>query len=137
MIYEIIGWAFPIASLACVFFVKGWKSRGVFVAGLAFAILVVRAFKIFFDVPRPEDALVLLESSRFPSTHAALSFYPLGFFFKDNRKWLLALLFALGLVGSYSRIFLQVHVFIDLFVGALIGLAVGALSYLSTGILEK
>ena len=80
---------------------------------------LVYLLKFIFAVPRPPNAIVQLSSNAFPSTHAALGFFPLGFFF-HKKKWRIPL-FVYAVLITYSRVYLRVHYLSDVLVGALIG----------------
>lgn len=86
--------------------------------------------KIFFDRPRPMNALLIETSASFPSAHAtvAVSFY--GFILylllkKMNKKrdQILVALFGLILILliGFSRLYLGVHYLSDVLAGFLIG----------------
>lgn len=100
--------------------------------GISFGIVI--GLKYSLSVPRPENALIEVTTPRFPSTHAAISFFLLGFFKK--LKYRLPL-FLFALTAAYSRLYLQVHTPIDLVVGALIGFSVPCLVLLKERKLEE
>lgn len=101
------------------------------VIGLTFA--TTHIIKSIYRVARPADALVTLESYRFPSMHSAIAAALLASF-----AWYLSLRFtsllsrmiiwsiAGGLIAfvGYTRVLLGVHEVIDVVVGTLIGVCI-------------
>jgi len=126
-----------------------WKQLGIIVAGLLVVILItdqtsVHLFKNVFERYRPshnenlKDLLHFYEIKPgdlytggiygFVSSHAANFFGLLSFiypFFKKEKKVVFSVLFLLGILVCVSRIYLGVHYFSDVFVGALLGLLIG------------
>jgi len=94
----------------------------------------VYLLKLLFSTPRPVDALIKTFSPAFPSFHSALAFFTLGFFF-DNKKWRIPLLIYACLI-AYSRVYLRVHYWLDVIVGAVIGFVIPFLIY-QIGVLKK
>lgn len=88
------------------------------------------AIKYMTNVPRPLEALISESDSRFPSGHAtiaavvaSLGVYYVHAYVKHERvrKILYTLCALWFMLVSYSRLYLHVHVFVDVFVGGLIG----------------
>jgi len=126
-----------------------WKQLGVIVTGLLVVILIsdqtsVHLFKNIFERYRPshnenlKDLLHFYEIKPgdlytggkygFVSSHAANFFGLLSFiypFFKKEKKVVFSVLFLLGILVCVSRIYLGVHYFSDVFVGAILGLLIG------------
>jgi len=126
-----------------------WKQLGIIVAGLLVVILItdqtsVHLFKNVFERYRPshnenlKDLLHFYEIKPgdlytggkygFVSSHAANFFGLLSFiypFFKKEKKVVFSVLFLLGILVCVSRIYLGVHYFSDVFVGAILGLLIG------------
>jgi len=126
-----------------------WKQLGIIVTGLLVVILIsdqtsVHIFKNVFERYRPshnenlKDLLHFYEIKPgdlytggkygFVSSHAANFFGLLSFiypFFKKEKKVVFSVLFLLGILVCVSRIYLGVHYFSDVFVGALLGLLIG------------
>lgn len=98
-----------------------------YIASLLLVGGMVYLLKIIFAVPRPPDAMIKLTSMAFPSTHAALGFFPLGFFF--HKKKYRIILFVYGILIAYSRIYLRVHYWPDVIVGAIIGFLIPYIIY--------
>jgi undecaprenyl-diphosphatase len=64
----------------------------------------------------------------FVSSHAANFFAMIAFifpFYKEKKKWILAGLILIGILVAISRIYLGVHYFSDVLVGATLGILVG------------
>ena len=126
-----------------------WKQLGIIVTGLLVVILItdqtsVHLFKNVFERYRPshnenlKDLLHFYEIKPgdlytggkygFVSSHAANFFGLLSFiypFFKKEKKVVFSVLFLLGILVCVSRIYLGVHYFSDVFVGAILGLLIG------------
>jgi undecaprenyl-diphosphatase len=89
---------------------------------------MVYFLKISIGVPRPSFALVPIPTTpSFPSMHASLGLLPAGFYFY-NKKYRLVLLIY-GTLIAYSRVLLGVHYWLDIFVGAFIGLCIPIIVY--------
>lgn len=126
-----------------------WKQLGIIVTGLLVVILIsdqtsVHLFKNIFERYRPshnenlKDLLHFYEIKPgdlytggkygFVSSHAANFFGLLSFiypFFRKEKKVVFSVLFLLGILVCVSRIYLGVHYFSDVIVGALLGLLIG------------
>jgi len=98
------------------------------IAGSALSVWLT---KMFFDRPRPINAVYLETSASFPSAHATLAVVFCGFvvflllsYLKKKKYKLLSLLSGLAviLVIGFSRIYLGVHYFSDVWAGYLLGL---------------
>jgi undecaprenyl-diphosphatase len=99
-------------------------------AGMA---IVVITLKEYFAVPRPDEALVALDSYAFPSGHStSVTFLAVVLGWYIRRVWsvsyrlLLPALAALCLIVGYSRLYLQVHTLEQVLVGIALGLLIGA-----------
>lgn len=96
--------------------------------GLTFA--VTHSIKVIYKIARPDDALVLVNSYRFPSMHAALAaalvtslvwhFYMRHTSLSARGSVILLGLFCIIFV-SWTRTFLGVHETVDVVVGSLLG----------------
>jgi undecaprenyl-diphosphatase len=126
-----------------------WKQLGIIVTGLLVVILIadqtsVHLFKNLFERYRPshnENIKGLLHFYEiksgdlytggkygFVSSHAANFFGLLSFifpFFKKEKSIVFSVLLLLGILVCISRIYLGVHYFSDVLVGALLGLLIG------------
>jgi membrane-associated phospholipid phosphatase len=102
--------------------------------------LIVRFLKIYVNAPRPisyfksvcptdydfhfVEGVKIASQHSFPSGHTAtafLFFFLLSFFYAQKRYFLQFVFFFLALIVAYSRLYLFQHFFIDVAVGALIG----------------
>jgi len=94
--------------------------------------------KLTFAIPRPDTALIEATGYRFPSIHAAVA----GAFFgslaistyilsrsKKTRVAGIILAVLAVLVVCWSRVFLQVHLPIDVLSGAALGFAIACISH--------
>lgn len=86
-------------------------------------LLLVSAIKLTTNIPRPEDALVMVPGPSFPSHHAAVGFFPLGMYWLISKTPARLALFVYGALVTYSRLALRVHYPADVLVGALVGFA--------------
>lgn len=124
----------PANVLLCLYFLLRKKSRySIKISAIALSsVLIMLGLKLLFNRHRP--LIPLLEPARglsFPSGHAFMSvcFYGLLMIiiWKEERphpvlKWaLLILVIALLLCIGFSRIYLRVHYFTDVFAGFCIG----------------
>lgn len=139
-----------------------WKEFGIILAGLLVVILItdqtsVHLFKNLFERYRPshnehiKDLLHFYEIKPgefytggkygFVSSHAANFFALLVFlfpFYKELKYKILILLLIIGFFISISRIYLGVHYFSDVFIGALLGSLIGyVLRILSKNIINR
>ena len=101
-----------------------------FLLTIVVTLITVNLLKVLSEIPRPDTALVHLESYRFPSTHAAMAAALAGSFWwyliKTTESKPLRTLITLSSAGvivvvSHSRIALNVHVPVDVITGAAIG----------------
>lgn len=128
-----------------------WKEFGIILAGLLLVILItdqtsVHLFKNLFERYRPshnehiKDLLHFYEIKPgefytggkygFVSSHAANFFGLLSFiypFFKKEKPIIFSILLVLGILVCISRMYLGVHYFSDVTVGALLGILIGYL----------
>lgn len=112
---------------------NGVKGLMMILISLLISGLLSQIIKISFRVPRPENALVSEIGYSFISAHSAVSFalaftciYLLFKYFKDHRYYInvlhSAFFLSLASMIAMSRIMLQVHKFIDLAGGLIIGI---------------
>ena len=94
----------------------------------------IAALKTFFAVPRPADAMVMLESYAFPSGHATgvlflvvVLWWYLVTIHKFPRVWSAVGLLAFAGVVGYSRLVLGVHTEVQVLAGYCLGLLMGIL----------
>lgn len=114
-------------------------------AATGITVLIVVGFLknlVFQDVDRPwgffeESALRIIpgleqhEHNSFPSGHTTAAFALCGILsFWINKRGISILLFVLALSIGYSRIYLNQHFLIDVFVGAVMGSTLAWLNYL-------
>jgi len=128
---------------------NSWRNTFIILSGLTFSILLadqisVHLFKNGFERYRPshnEDLKHLLHFYEFKpgeyyqggkygfvSSHAANFFALIAFifpFYKEKKNWILAGLILVGILVAISRIYLGVHYFSDVLVGAILGILVG------------
>ena len=128
---------------------NSWRNTFIILSGLTFSILLadqisVHLFKNGFERYRPshnEDLKHLLHFYEvkpgeyyqggkygFVSSHAANFFALIAFifpFYKEKKNWILAGLILVGILIAISRIYLGVHYFSDVLVGAILGILVG------------
>lgn len=131
-------------SLLLVFFKKQRKLALILLIAYLSSGLFAQLFKALLPAPRPSLYFKLhnynfyLETfatsrsgfTSFPSGHSSSAFAlitVLAIFCK--RKPLSIILITIGMVAGYSRIYLAHHFLIDVFVGAIIGIFFGSLSY--------
>lgn len=130
-------------------FQNTWKNTVIILVGLTLSILVadqisVHLFKNGFERYRPshnEELKHLLHFYEvkpgeyyqggkygFVSSHAANFFAMIVFifpFYKEKKNWILAGLILIGILVGISRIYLGVHYFSDVLVGAALGILIG------------
>lgn len=94
------------------------------------AMFVTFMLKHILKVPRPETMILFEDSYRFPSGHATMAAIVMSLIiYYSNKKvrnvYLRYFLYIFGVswfvLVSYSRIYLQAHILIDVVVGGLIG----------------
>jgi undecaprenyl-diphosphatase len=95
-----------------------------FISSLLSASMVVFLLKLLFQRIRPLESLVNYSSFSFPSGHAAVIFSILPVFVKKYPKFKY-LFYAISLLVLYNRVYLGLHYFTDLIVGAIIGYVIG------------
>ena len=128
---------------------NSWRNTFIILSGLTLSILLadqisVHLFKNGFERYRPshnEELKYLLHFYEvkpgeyyqggkygFVSSHAANFFALIAFifpFYKEKKNWILAGLMLVGILVAISRIYLGVHYFSDVLVGAILGILVG------------
>lgn len=128
---------------------NSWRNTAIILVGLTLSILLadqisVHLFKNGFERYRPshnEELKHLLHFYEvkpgeyytggkygFVSSHAANFFTLIAFifpFYKEKKKWILAGLILVGILVAISRIYLGVHYFSDVLIGAALGILVG------------
>ncbi len=88
---------------------------------------IVSALKLFFRIPRPcfGQAFCPLDYS-FPSGHAGAAFAVFVFLALNTKNnFYRAFLIFSAVIVAYSRVYMGVHTWADVFAGAVIGLIVG------------
>ena len=138
-----------ILLLVLLKFQNTWKNTAIILVGLIVAIFLadqisVHLFKNVFERYRPshnEELKHLLHFYEvkpgeyyqggkygFVSSHAANFFALIAFifpFYKEKKNWILAGLILVGILVAISRIYLGVHYFSDVLVGAALGILIG------------
>jgi undecaprenyl-diphosphatase len=122
--------------------IRGKKYAWLFIGSIYTRAIVAYLLKLFFNVARPTNSLVLAFGPSFPSYHAtvaAVFFIMLIYIFDDYLRgfWRITFnivcVFLIFLV-AFSRVYLGVHWLSDVSVGILIG---SILSYLAILIFRK
>ncbi len=132
---------------------SGWKSALLFFFGVALSVVLAdfistQGMKEVIQRYRPSHNLDIKDQLHyyqigwgdfyrggmygFVSSHAANFFAIATFsmsFLIDYKKWLFPLLIFIAILVSFSRIYLGVHYFSDVFVGGLLGMTVALLVY--------
>lgn len=130
---------FLLTIVLCMFF---WLYKKpyhliLFLFSVGVSSVAVFLLKIIIERPRPIDALIHLKDFSFPSGHATIStvfcfliIYSYKKHFKNKFfKYLFFIFFILiWFAISFSRVYLGVHYFSDVFMGVLIGLFVSSIS---------
>jgi len=95
-------------------------------------VVSIVSLKTFYAVPRPADAMVVLESYAFPSGHATgvlflavVLWWHLVTIHKFPRVWSAVGLLAFAGVVGYSRLVLGVHTELQVLAGYCLGLLTG------------
>lgn len=122
---------------ALLFVFKRHKESILLVLSSFLAIVTTYTLKNLLKIPRPEDMLVIETSYRFPSGHSTMAGVAVGFYFfvlfKQIRSRFWKVFFGVLVLAWYAainfaRLYLNVHVFIDVFIGGVIGLVAVHLS---------
>ncbi len=137
---------FYMALLLFIFLKRKWKDGGMILLAIVLVIVLsdqssVHLFKEVFQRPRPShnpeltDQLHYVNGYKggkygFISSHASNVFAVAGFLILVLRKpWFSFVMLFWAVLVSYSRMYLGVHYFFDIFAGALWGLLLGYLVY--------
>jgi membrane-associated phospholipid phosphatase len=119
--------------VALTYFKKSYEAV-IFSTGFIVTSGSVFVLKHTFAVPRPSEALLQLNDYAFPSSHAALSM-----FLATALTWLLlcstkptrgkklvliTIFFSLALLVGLSRLVIHVHTPLQIFIGAILGIAI-------------
>ena len=123
---------FVIALFICLLIItKNKKEIAYLVVGSTIALVINRIIKYSVQRPRPDGFKLAVESGySFPSAHAMMSTFIYGFLIylilKDNKKSKINYLYSCALcviilLISFSRIYLGVHYFSDVFFGIIFG----------------
>lgn len=120
-----------ILGVLCLFlYVQGYRKQvDMIVFSSCLAMFITYTLKYTLAIPRPLSALVLETDGRFPSGHATMAavVMGLGIYYGNtiHRVGLRRAVYILSVlwfcVIAYSRLYLKVHVPIDVFAGGLIG----------------
>jgi undecaprenyl-diphosphatase len=122
--------AIVLAMLCFFLYTRGYKKQfDIVVFSTCVSLFITYSLKYLLQVPRPITALVFEHDGRFPSGHATMAAVVMsigvyaGLHIKHRlaRVIVYALSVAWFVLVAYSRIYLQVHVFVDVVVGGLIG----------------
>ena len=128
-------WGMTILLASILYICKYKKDSIVVIFSSSIAMIVTYSLKHLFKIPRPEHMLIVEDGYRFPSGHATMAavvstliIYFTFKYIKDNKninfahKYLLVILAILWLiVVCYSRLYLGVHMVIDVIVGSVVG----------------
>lgn len=119
---------------------KEWNNSVLVVISMTFAFLIEYFSKIFFQRPRPTNALIEMSDFSFPSGHATMSivFFVLMILIFQNeikskffRYIFVAICTLLFLLIGFSRVYLNAHWLSDVLAGFILGAIVLGLSYLA------
>jgi undecaprenyl-diphosphatase len=125
-----------------VYLFRGIRYAVFFMTTLVSTAVLVYILKVVFDVARPDGGVMSAFGQSFPSFHATASavfFIILIYIFDDYLKSSVRFVFNFLCIFmifavSFSRIYLGVHWFSDVFVGVILG---GAIVYVSIGIFRR
>jgi len=117
-----------LAIVVIVFLVtlKQTEKREAFwdlIVALALNFIIMLILKTAVSRPRPGEISTNGPSSSFPSAHASRSFVMFGILSNFYQKFLY-FFYILAIIISFSRLYLGVHYFTDVWFGAIIGLVI-------------
>lgn len=115
-----------------IYLVRNLSYALLFVSALSFGTAVVFLLKAVFAVDRPENGFMSVVGKSFPSNHATLAtifFVMLMYILEGHLNSFLRLVFRIFCISSilivaFSRVYLGVHWFSDVFFGIIIGVLV-------------
>jgi undecaprenyl-diphosphatase len=121
---------FSLILLFALVYKKRYKEFALTAFILVLGISICELIKLIVQRARPQDALLILKDTSFPSNHAAMStlfFLILIFLYKDKiknkilKKTFITISFLLFLLIGFSRLYLNIHWFTDVIFGFLLG----------------
>lgn len=120
-------------SLTLYFVLNKRKESLIVISAFSLSTSITYVLKHLLKIPRPENMLVLEEGYRFPSGHATVAgvVFALAIYFANKywpqkhnkaKRWLVYTLATAWLaISMYARLYLQVHLPIDVICGAIAG----------------
>ncbi|MBI4087136.1 phosphatase PAP2 family protein [Candidatus Kaiserbacteria bacterium] len=120
-----------VAASAAALFLISKKHVAAFLLSLVAALCFSAALKFFFAVPRPDSMLIETAGYRFPSWHALfagafLTSVCIGVFTLTRSVFIRTTSVIVGafllVAVAWSRVFLHVHLPVDVIIGSLLGI---------------